>query len=182
MKRILTLLIAVLVLLTATVASGCSCTGCGVKPVPLTIDNHRGVVIDLEYPSSFTYSESTPGYGILGQDALTHNGTLQGEYDVSFNCCKLHENTYDSVDAFAAQFKGCDLFEETTISNTKAYAKQFGDTPLEIIVPYSSQSFVEILVKLPAGNVSAYKNIYNSTRFQDMLKTIRIQATDEAKK
>ena len=63
-----------------------------------------------------------------------------------------------------------------------AYAKQFGDTPLEIIVPYSSQSFVEILVKLPAGNVSAYKNIYNSTRFQDMLKTIRIQATEEAKK
>lgn len=180
MKKILAALIAVLVLVTATTLAGCSCSG--EKPVPLIIDNHRGVVINLEYPSSFTYNEGKAGYGILGQDAITHNGTLQGEYDISFNCCKLHENTFDSVDAFAAQFKGCDLFEELTVGGTKAYAKQFGDTPLEIIVPYSSQSFVEILVKLPSGNTSAYQNVYNSARFQNILKTIQIQATDEAKK
>ena len=181
MKRILAALIAVLTLLTTALMGGCSCSG-NDTPVPLAIDNHRGVVISLQHPSSFTYNEGKAGYGILGQDAITHNGTLQGEYDISFNCCKLHENTYDTVDAFAAQFKGCDFYQEPTISGTKAYAKQFGDTPLEIIVPYSSQSFVEILVKLPAGGTSAYQNIYNSARFQDMLKSIQIQATSEAKK
>ena len=87
MKRILAALIAVLALLTTALMGGCSCSG-NDTPVPLAIDNHRGVVISLQHPSSFTYNEGKAGYGILGQDAITHNGTLQGEYDISFNCCR----------------------------------------------------------------------------------------------
>ena len=144
----------------------------------LTLDNHDGVVMTMEYPDTLTYDpESHKLNEHFGQKTINKFGGLTGDkYTLEFQSEKLYENAYKTFDDYVKQFKSSDIYEETKVGDYTAYIEQGGKAPLHFFIVYNDPEFIDGVLKIENGTTEDYKALYEG-EFKTMFDSIKFEGS-----
>lgn len=190
MKKAIAILLGAAMMLSAAALAGCggndtsSSAGSGAEEATteaaasvetLTIDNHAGTVMSLDYPAEFTYNADYIADNPLGQNLETRCGALEGDYTIAFCFSSIYTNAYENIEAYFKQFKSNPIYDELDLDGHKTYVRQSGESHLALLIAYSDTEMIILDVSKDGAATEDYKTFYEGDAFQAMLKSVRFE-------
>lgn len=144
----------------------------------LTLDNHDGVVMTMEYPESLTYN---PDSVALNENfvmkKMTNFGALEGDYTFAFQTEQLYDS-YADFPSYMKQFKNNAIYEETKVGDYDAYIKQNADYEIHLYIVYGETEYIEGVLQIENGTADDYKAMYEG-EFKTMFDSIKFDGAPQ---
>lgn len=145
----------------------------------LTLDNHDGIVMTMEYPDTLTYN---PDSVALNENfvmkKMTNFGALEGDYTFAFQTEQLYDS-YADFPSYMKQFKNNAIYEETKVGDYDAYIKQNADYAIHLYIVYGETEYIEGVLQLENGTADDYKAIYDG-EFKTMFNSIKFDGASQS--
>ena len=187
MKKIFSLVLVLTLVCSALMLTACGNSGgettksSEIKLKTLTLDDHTGNVITLEYPDTFKFDKDLTTGEYFGQNISTKCGTLVGKsYEIGFAFGSLYENAYSDFDSYTEQFKSHNIYEKVEVDGHSTYIVQGGDYYLQTLVELGKTDYFCMEVRQDNGTAASYKKIYDSKEYKNIFKSVKFGEADEA--